>query len=131
MEPTLRCPNCGNPAFVGTPVCANCGAALPPAPPPAPLWPPPPTGQTPQAPYVPPGPKLVTGHTWADVLLGVGLTILAICIGGLGLIVMPIVYVLVRANFKAFGMAIGYTLLVSFVLVLGAFALCFYGMSKI
>lgn len=130
MQPTLRCPNCGNPAFVGTPICANCGASLPPAPPPAP-WPPPPTGQAPLAPYVSPGPNLVTGRVWGDVLLGVGLTILSICIGGVGLIAMPIVYVLTRFKYKAFGMAIGYTLLLAFVLVLGALALCFYGMSKI
>ena len=125
MESTRPCPNCGSQVGVGTTVCPNCGAVLPP-PSAQPAWPPPPGGFPPPQTFAL---KLVTGSTAGDVILGIVLSFVTCFIGGLGLIASPILYFVLRPTHPMFARGLGYGFLTALVLLLGAFALCFYGIS--
>lgn len=91
---TFSCPNCGAAGPPGAGVCPNCGHVRA-------VWPSPPSGLAPVPP--PPAPQLVTGKTWGDLTLGMGLSSLfnlIVCVAAfpsnfvfiLGLPVVPILY---------------------------------------
>ncbi len=133
--PTFPCPNCGAPWPPEANVCPNCGHILP-------AGPPPPAGLG-AAP--PPAPKLVTGRAWGDLTLGIALSLLTLgsapavltlawdadygfglsgLIACVGFVVMPVLYFRLRPKYPVFARGIGYGLLASLVVFLGAFALC-------
>lgn len=114
-------PNCGTVWTPGATVCPHCGGQ-----PPGSVWPPAPVGgfvpvggvvPALPSPPRPPG-QLITGKAWADLILGLVATLLSSFLGGLGLVVMPILYFVLRPNFPVFARGIGYGLLV--MLLLGA-----------
>jgi len=124
--PTLPCPNCGTAWPPDVNVCPHCGYIRPLAP----AWPPPPTSIGVAA--LPPSltPKLVTGKAWGDVTLGIGLSFVSNFLGGVGLVVMPILYFTLRAQYPTFARGIGYGLLAGLALVLGALVWCFAALSN-
>lgn len=125
MESTQRCPNCDKPASATATLCPQCGATLPRIPASS-VWPPPPSTGLPPAVSEK---KLVTASESGDVVLGIGLTILICILGGIGFIVAPVAYFLARPSVPFFARGIGYGFLAGAAVVLGAFALCFYGLS--
>lgn len=125
MESTRPCPNCGNAVSADVTVCPNCGAILPPFSA-QPVWPPPP-GSAP--PSLPPAQKLITSSTAGDVILGLVVSIASLFVGGIGFIAAPILYFVLRPTHPMFARGLGYGVLTGVVLLLGAFALCFYGIS--
>ena len=119
MANLSHCPNCGTVWTPEAAVCPHCGWL-----PPGAAWPPAPTGGFVQTPPPPQG-RLLTGKAWADVTLGVFATVLSSFLGGLGLVVMPILYFVLRPGFPVFARGIGYGLLGVLALILGAIAWCF------
>jgi len=120
MAELSHCPNCGTPWTPGAAACPHCGWQ-----PPGAAWPPAPVGGfVPPPPPRPPG-RLLTGRAWADMTLGVLATLLSSLVGGLGLVVMPILYFVLRPGFPVFARGIGYGLLGMGALILGAIAWCF------
>jgi len=117
------CPNCGQPVTPDAKLCPNCGMVLPAA-----AWPPAPQGMPP-APQIPVTPTLVTGKAWGDITLGVILSLIACAAGGIGFIVMPILYFTLRRQNPVFARGMGFGLLAGIALVLGIFGLCIYGLS--
>jgi hypothetical protein len=63
------------------------------------------------------------------VVLGVVIALGSLFVGGLGVLVMPILYFVLRPSAPFLARGIGYGWLVTLALLLGAFALCFYGLS--
>lgn len=124
--PPFPCPNCGTPTPPDVTVCPHCGYLRPAAP----TWPPPPGGVGAMAPPPPPVPKLVTGKAWGDLTLGIGISIASDFFYGLGLIVMPFLYFMLKPNYPALARGIGYGFLASLVLLLGAVGVCFYALSN-
>ena len=124
MAEVSSCPNCGTKWTDTTMVCPNCGYLRPAEA----SWPPPPTGlgQRPISPLIPLVPKLVTGTVWGDITLGVSITLASFVIYCLGLIVMPILYFSLRAQYPIFTRGIGYGLLGGAVIALGALGVCLY-----
>ncbi len=115
-----HCPNCGTLWTPGAAVCPHCGWQ-----PPGSTWPPAPVGG-----FVPPPPprlpgRLLTGRAWVDLTLGVLATLLSSLLGGLGIVVMPILYFVLRPGFPVFARGIGFGLLGVLALILGAIAWCF------
>lgn len=119
MAEMSHCPNCGTVWTPGAAACPHCGWQ-----PPGASWPPAPNGGFVQPPLPPQG-RLLTGKAWADITLGVVSTLLSSFVGGLGLVVMPILYFVLRPNFPVFARGIGYGLLGILALILGAIAWCF------
>ncbi len=119
MAEMSHCPNCGTPWMPGAAVCPHCGWQRPDA-----AWPPAPTGGFVQLPPPLQG-RLLTGRAWADVTLGVLATLLSSLVGGLGIVVMPILYFVLRPGFPVFARGIGYGLIGIGALILGAIAWCF------
>lgn len=123
-----HCPNCGTAWPPNAPVCPHCGWTPPPPPdspppvPPAP-WPPPMAGYSPPSP--PPVPKMVTGAAWGDMTLGISLSFLSCFLGGLGFVLMPILYFSLREQYPVLMRGIGYGFLAGAALLLGAIAWCF------
>lgn len=115
-----HCPNCGTVWTPGATACPHCGWQ-----PPGSAWPPAPVGGFVPPPPPPPKGRLLTGRVWADVTLGVVVTLLSSLLRGLGLVVMPILYFVLRPNFPVFARGIGYGLLGVGLLILGAIAWCF------
>ena len=120
MADLSHCPNCGTIWTPGAAACLHCGWQ-----PPDTAWPPAPTGGFVQPPPPPPPGRLLTGRAWADVTLGVLASLLSSLLGGLGLVVMPILYFVLRPGFPVFARGIGYGLLGVMALILGAIAWCF------
>lgn len=115
--PPTHCPNCGTAWPAGVGVCPHCGFIRP-------AWPPAPTGQ--QQPPSPLPPRLLTAAAWGDLTLG-----LVICFGanlcfGLGVVVSPILYIILRPKYPVLARGIGYGILAGVALILGAVAWCFY-----
>lgn len=122
--PIPSCPNCGAAWPPDATVCPNCGYIGPRAP----AWPPPPTGVV--APPPPPAPKLVTGKVWGDLTLGLGLSFVSNFLFCAGFVVMPILYFTLKPNYPVFTRGIGYGTLAGLVVLLGAVAVCFAGLSN-
>lgn len=120
MAEMSHCPNCGTAWPPGAAACPHCGWQ-----PPGASWPPAPTSGFVQPPPPPAPGRLLTGRAWVDMTLGVLATLLSSLVGGLGLVVMPILYFVLRPNFPVFARGIGYGLLVVGALILGAIAWCF------
>lgn len=124
----LLCPNCRNRVEPGVSVCPNCGASMPLPPTPGQsAWPPAAVGPGNPA---SPTPRLLTGNAAFDFVLGVLATLLSFFIAGLGILVMPVLYFVLRPSAPVFARGIGYTLLLLGILLLGAFAFCLYGVSS-
>lgn len=119
MAEMTHCPNCGTPWPNGAAVCPHCGWQQPNA-----AWPPAPVGGFVQPPP-PPMPRLVTGRAWADLTAGIFTTLMTSFIGGLGIVVMPVLYFIIKPNYPVFARGIGYGILGVFALMLGALAWCF------
>jgi len=120
-HPSTHCPNCGTAWPVGVDVCAHCGFVR------APAWPPAPTGQPPP---LPPAPRLLTGAAWGDMTLGVVIGLGSNLFYGLGLVIAPILYFVLRPKYPIFTRGIGYGYLAVVALLLGAAAWCFYSVSQ-
>ena len=107
------CPNCGRMVEPDRQVCSNCGASVPA------VWPPPPAGQ-PDVPPLAVG-KLLTGNRIGDFSVGfaISLASFAICVG---VIVMPVLFLLFFKTYPALARGIGWGWLV---VVLGAATVCF------
>lgn len=84
-------------------------------------------GPLPPAPGSPP--HLLTKSAAGDVALGVVITLASLFVGGLGILVMPILYFALRPSAPLFARGIGYGVLVMLALLLGAFGLCLYGLA--
>jgi hypothetical protein len=126
-DPTALCPNCHVAWPEGASVCPHCGYVRS-----APsVWPPPPSQLigVPHSP--PPGPKLVTGKVWGDLTLGIGISFASNFFYCLGLLVMPILYFMLRANYPVFARGIGFGFVAGLVLLLGALVWCFSGLANI
>jgi hypothetical protein len=117
--PPVPCPNCGLPWPPDATVCPNCGFIRSSTA----SWPPPPSGFVPTP--LPPVPRLVTGKAWGDVTLGLGISVLSNFLGGLGFLVMPILYFVLRPNFPVLARGIGFGILAGIALALGALVWCF------
>ena len=122
MDSPLLCPNCSHPVGTGVSVCPNCGALMP--------LPPMAGAGLPAGIPAPPAPRLLTGNAIADFSLGVLVTILSIAIAGLGILVMPVLYFVLRPTRPVFARGIGYTMLLVGVLLLGAFGYCMYALTN-
>lgn len=120
MAEMSHCPNCGTAWTPGAAACPHCGWQ-----PPGASWPPAPTSGFVQPPPPPPPGRLLTGRAWVDMTLGVLATLLSSLVGGLGVVVMPILYFVLRPGFPVFARGIGYGLLGVGALILGAIAWCF------
>lgn len=125
MDSPLLCPNCHSPVGAGVPLCPNCGASmpLPPTPGQAPL--PGAFGMP-----TPPATRLLTGNAAFDFILGVLATLASVFVAGLGILVMPILYFVLRPTVPVFARGVGYSLIFVGVLLLGAFAFCLFGLSS-
>lgn len=121
--PSPPCPNCGMPWPPAAPVCPNCGYVRPDIP----SWPPPPGGQ-PSLPAMPPPVKLVTGNAAGDIVLGVGVSLASFFVG-IGILVIPIMYFVLRRPYPVLARGLGFGWLTGAVLLLGALALCVVGLS--
>ena len=125
-DPTALCPNCRIAWPEGASVCPNCGYVPSPAPS---SWPPPPSifrGVS----QSPPGPKLLTGKVWGDLTLGIGISFASNFLYCLGLVIMPILYFMLRANYPVFARGIGYGIVAGLTLLLGAVVWCFAGLAN-
>ena len=104
------CPNCGMEMQRNRGRCANCGAALPPNPV---------LNETPLE--IP----LLTGNLWRDRITG-ALAALALSFIPLGVFALPLLYFLtLRRRYPAFASGFGVVSLVLWILLCGAFVLCF------
>ncbi|MDQ2686817.1 MAG: zinc ribbon domain-containing protein [Armatimonadota bacterium] len=121
MNSPLLCPNCRKPVGAGVTVCPNCGASMP--------LPPMAGTALPTSVPAPPAPRLLTGNAVGDFILGMLASILAVAVAGLGILVMPILYFVLRPTLPVFARGIGYTMLLVGVLLLGAFGYCMYALT--
>ena len=113
--PSAPCPNCGQLWPENAPVCPNCGFLRPA------VWPPVPIGQ---ASVAPPPPRLVTGSATGDIMFGLGISIVSYAVFGLGLVLLPILYLTLSSRFPVFARGLGYGLLGGIALAFGAFLIC-------
>ena len=129
MAELSHCPNCRTEWSGEVTVCPNCGYVRPSEM----SWPPAPTGQgqVPLPPRMPFVPKLVTGKVWGDISLGISITLASFVVYCLGLIVMPILYFSLRAQYPVFARGIGYGLLGGALIALGALGVCLYTIDGI
>lgn len=128
-DPIAICPNCRAVWPAGAQVCPNCGYIASPGPA---AWPPPPSNLVSPSPFSQPqGPKLVTGKIWGDIILGMGLSFASNFLACIGLVVMPILYFTLKANYPIFARGIGYGFIAGLALLLGAVVWCFAGLSNI
>lgn len=112
------CPNCGQPWPPEVPVCPNCGYLRPAGS----SWLPTPGGQPATRPRLPS--KLVTGSATGDVLLGLGISALTFVSLGIGFLVIPILYFLMRRQYPVFARGLGFGWIAGTALLLGALAVC-------
>ena len=113
--PSTPCPNCGQLWPENAPACPNCGFLRPA------VWPPVPTGQV-SAATAPP--RLVTGNAKGDIALGLGISVVSYAIFGLGLVLLPILYLILNSRFPVFARGLGYGWLGGIALAFGAFLIC-------
>ena len=109
------CPNCGQLWPENAPACPNCGFLRPA------VWPPTPTGQVSAAPAPP---RLATGTATGDIALGLGISVISYAIFGLGLVLLPILYLTLNSRFPVFARGLGYGWLGGIGLAFGAFLIC-------
>jgi len=122
--PTPLCPNCEMPWPLGADVCPHCGylrSSIP-------AWPPPPTSLVPLPAL--PGPKLVTGTAWGDLTLGIFISFASNLFYGVGLLLSPILYFVLRRSFPVFARGLGFGFLAGIALLLGALVWCFAALSN-
>ncbi len=121
--PSPPCPNCGLPWLPDAPVCPNCGYVRPEIP----SWPPTPGGQ-PGLAALPPS-KLVTGSATGDIFLGLGISLASFLVG-IGIVVMPVLYFVLRRSYPILARGLGFGWLAGMALLLGAFAICIVDLSQ-
>ena len=119
----MRCPNCGLPWPPEAPVCPNCGYVRPEIP----SWPPSPGGQPGLS--APTPSKLVTGSAAGDIFLGLGISLASFLVG-IGIVVIPILYFVLRRSYPVLARGLGFGWLAGTALVLGALALCLVSLSQ-
>lgn len=107
-----QCPNCGQTIAEGMTgeLCPNCGAALPPLPE---------VGKE-DRPSVP----LMTGNAWVDGGLGFLTFVATMMLYASGLLLGPLLYFLLRKRYPAYATGLRIGLLLIFVPLLGALAVC-------
>ena len=113
--PSAPCPNCGQLWPENAPACPNCGFLRPV------VWPPTPTGQVSAAPVLS---RLITGNAKGDIILGLGISVVSYVIFGLGLVLLPILYLTLNSRFPIFARGLGYGWLGGIALAFGAFLIC-------
>jgi hypothetical protein len=121
------CPNCGQEVAESKAFCQNCGADMNTA------WPPPPEDGTKEAGTAEPETRLLTGNAKGDFALGLFCSFILLFVAGLGLLVLPIIYLVLRNKFKPYVMfarGIGWGALVGWGVTLGAIAVCTYMISQ-
>jgi Na+/H+-translocating membrane pyrophosphatase len=99
MEP---CPNCGRPVEAGATICPDCGASTRPT-------------QT---------ERLLTGTARLDAALGFVAAVVALLLGGIGLIAVPVLYFVLRHQYPAFVRGLRIAMVTLGALLLGALAIC-------
>jgi hypothetical protein len=107
-----QCPNCGQAIAEGTAgeLCPNCGAALPPLPE---------VGKEEKSSV-----RLMTGNAWVDGILGFLTFVATMMLYASGLILGPLLYFLLRKRYPAYATGLRIGLLLLFVPLLGALAVC-------
>lgn len=105
------CPNCGTSVMSKTVLCPQCGMILH-------------LGQM---------GKLLTGNRTGDIILGVILGLILVASYGVGIIVIPILFLTLRGSYVAFARGLGIALMTLLALtglcILGALVVCFGGLA--